>query len=463
MNRDGLKPDETSAMALARSIRRREVSARSVVEAHLTRIAELNPALNAFCTVTADQALAAADHADHLISINRLRGPLHGLPVAIKDATDTAGIRTTYGSPTMADHMPGEDAPVVARLKAAGAIIIGKTNTSEFTAGANTTNALFGATRNPHDPQRTSGGSSGGSAVAVATNMAALAQGTDLGGSLRIPAAFCGVLGLRPTPGLVPGGSREQPFDTQNVVGPIARTAEDIALFLDAVSGPAAAEPLSSPPQVADHRFRLERAEERPIRLAFVPGLTGLAVDPAIAGPCERAVAALSAYGVDRETLDLDLSPAREAYSAIRGQWMANQFAGRPDLIDRVNPQLAQNITQGLGQRGDALANAERIRADLWRRAAAAFARVDVIATPTVPLPPFPVDQLFPTEIAGEPMANYIDWAAPTFAISLLGLPALSMPVGADQNGLPVGLQLVGRRFAEVILLSTAKRFDRQS
>jgi len=446
------------ARELARRVAARELGAVEVVEAHLEAIARRNPALNAVVTVADGAARAAARSLEARIARGEPAGPLAGVPVGIKDETPTAGIRTTWGSRLFADHVPAADAEVVVRLKRAGAIVIGKTNLPEFAIGADTTNAVFGATRNPWDGALSAGGSTGGGAAALAAGMIALAEGSDFGGSLRVPAAFCGVVGLRTTPGLVPRVPSAMPFHDQNVGGPMARDAEDCALMLDALVGLAPDAPLSRVPPWPSAFDAVRRTEDaRGLRIAYCADIAGIGVDPEIEGACRAAAAGLAGEGATVEEVAFDAGGARDAFTTLRALVLLGTHLERLDWLEDLDPNLAGNIRAGLEVAGLDVARAERDRAALWRRFRRLFERFDLLLTPTVPVPPFPVEGGPPAEIAGRRLASYIDWVAPTFVVSLATLPAASVPAGASARGLPIGLQIVGPQFAEPRILACAR------
>jgi len=453
MNRHQFEITSWSAAELAARIRARDVSPSEAVEAALARIEACNPRVNAVCTVAADQAMTAARAAERLLERDQPLPPLLGVPVGIKDITPTAGIRTTYGSPLCRDHVPAEDAEVVARLKAAGAIVIGKTNTPEFAAGANTVNPVFGATRNPWNPALSAGGSTGGGAAALATGMIALAQGTDLGGSLRNPAAFCGVVGLRPTPGVVPSAPNPAPWDTLQVDGPMARSAEDCWLALRAMAGLSRRTPVSTVmAQAADDTL----APALPRRIAYVADIAGYGIDPEIADCCRSAAFALRDAGCEVEEIELDLSAGHEVFLALRGAVIVSQLWPYLDRIEELGENLRGNVRYGLGVGTAQLAAAQHRRQALWQQVMALLERYPLLLTPCTPVLPFPVEQNYPDQIAGRPMRSYIDWVAPTFLLSLLGMPVASVPAGLGRSGLPIGLQILGAPFAERQVLSAA-------
>src|SRR6202521_3548979 len=346
-------PDETltrqSACELAALIRTRKISPLELLEAQLAVIARLNPRLNAIVTLAADQAREAATAAERAVANGAQLGPLHGLPIGIKDTTLTAGIRTTFGSPLFKDHVPQVDAEVVRRLKAAGAIVVAKTNTPEFATGANTVNAVFGATRNPWNPALSPAGSSGGSAVAVATGMLPLAQGTDFGCSIRIPPACCGIVGIRPTPGLTPNYPMPLGWDPGQVHGPLARTAEDAALMLDAIAGFSPLSPISVVPPWASVLAEVEKFRDaRGLRIAYASDISGIRGDSAIDAICRTAALGMRGAGASVEEIAFDAAEGREPYKAWRGAWMVGQRFAQLAQIEAFGENLQGNVKAGL-------------------------------------------------------------------------------------------------------------------
>lgn len=437
-----------SATELARLIRARQVSAVEVVQAHLDRIEQVNPHVNAIVTLVAEQALDAAEAAD----AREPDGPLHGLPVAHKDLVDTAGIRTTYGSPLFARHVPDEDALIVRRLRAAGAITVGKTNTPEFGTGSHTVNEVFGATRNPYDPSKSAGGSSGGAAVALATGMVPLADGSDMGGSLRNPASFCNVVGLRPTPGRVPEISDTNAWYTLGVSGPMARTVEDVTLMFGAIAGFDRRSPYS-----IKEVFAPEPEEGvAGLRVAWSPDLGGLPVDPRTAEVTATAPAVFERLGARVDQVELDLEGADDAFRTYRAWNYALSF----DDIDGLGPNTAWNVEQGRKVTGADLARAERARSRLYQRMAAFFDTYDVLIAPVSQVPPFPIEQRYVDEINGERLPDYLSWMRSAYWISVLHAPAASVPAGFTSDGLPVGVQIVGRPFEDARVLRVARAFE---
>jgi amidase len=453
------------AVAIAGMLRRREVSAREVVSAHIARIEAFDPVINAIVTRTFDAGMSRAAAADDAMASGRTVGLLHGLPVAHKDLADTAGVRTTYGSPLFATNVPQHDALVVERMTHAGAISLGKTNVPEFGAGSHTVNPVFGATHNPYRHDRSAGGSSGGAAAALAARMIALADGGDLGGSLRNPASFCNVVGLRPSPGRVPGWPYSDVADMFSVSGPMGRTVADAALLLAVLAGPDPRVPLAldqPPPAVSDPaqiRALLEK-DLAGIRVAWSPDL-GLPVEPdvlAVLTPARQVLAELGCHVTDATP---DLADADEVFRTFRAfafaTFRADLLTEHPDLI---GPNVTWNIQRGLELTTADLSRATVLRAELADRVSAFFADVDVLACPVSQVAPFDVTLDWVHEINGQPLHTYLDWMASCYLISATGLPAISVPAGFTAAGLPVGLQLVGRRRGDWDLLAVAHAFE---
>jgi amidase len=452
------------ARELARLIRTRAVSPVEVLDAHLKVIEQINPKLNAIVTLAADAARDAARRAEDAVIKGETLGPLHGLPVAIKDVTPTAGLRTTFASPLYKDHVPAEDAEAVRRLKAAGAIVLAKTNTPEFACGANTDNALFGPTRNPWNPALSPAGSSGGSAVAVATGMVPIAQGTDFGCSIRIPAAFCGIVGLRPTPGLTPSHPLHLPWDPGQLHGPLARDAEDAALMLDAIVGLSRLSPISVAPPWRSALAELERrADAEGLRIAYVSDIAGIGVESEIDSICRDAALALRNAGARVEEIEFDASDGRAPYQTWRGFWMVGQQYERLAQIGEFGRNLRGNVEAGLKLTALDLAAAEQTREEIFHRFRRLFEHFDVLLTPAAPVPPFPLEMNFPDRINGRSFENYIDWIAPAYLITLVSLPAATAPAGLTRDQLPVGMQIVAPRFEEPLILSVARLVHRAS
>jgi amidase len=453
-----------TARELAKLIASRAVSPVEVLDVYLAAIEALNPKLNAIVTLAADQARAAAKLAESAVMNGEPLGPLHGLPIGVKDVTPTAGIRTTFASPLFKDYVPTQDAEAVRRLKAAGAIVLAKTNTPEFACGANTNNVLFGPTRNPWNPALSPAGSSGGSAVAVAAGMVPIAQGTDFGCSIRIPAAFCGIVGIRPTPGLTPSHPLHLPWDPGQVHGPLARDAEDAALFLDAIVGFTRLSPISVAPPWRSALAELERRDDiKELRIAYVSDIAGIGVEAEIDSICRDAAAALGKLGAKVEQIEFDASGGRAAYQTWRGFWMVGQQFERLALINEFGPNLKGNVEAGLKLNALDFAAAEMKREETFHRFRKLFEQYDVLLTPAAPVKPYPVEMNFPSQINGKSFENYIDWIAPAYLITLVSLPAATAPAGLSQDGLPVGMQIVAPRFEEPLILRVARHIHRAS
>ncbi len=446
---------DRSATELRQLVAAREVSAAAIVEACLQRVEQHNGAINAVVTLN-PRALDDARALDERLARGETPGLLCGLPVGIKDVTAVAALRTTYGSPIYADHVPAEDALVVRRLRDAGAIILGKTNCPEFAAGGNTFNEVFGRTRNPWDTSKSAGGSTGGGAAGLVTGMIALAEGTDLGGSLRIPASFCGVVGLRPSIGLVPTHPTAWVWDTLQVTGPMARTAADVALMLQAICGASEWSPLQQPAAGRDFVAAVAAGTKRGLRIAYCADPARIGVADGIETVCRNAAFSLQDAGAAVEEIDLDLAAARAAFLALRGQWFVTQMAPRMDRAGQFGTNVGGNVRAGLEVTMRDLAAAEQERGRIWHRFRELFTRFDHLVTPCMAVPPFSVDQNYPDSIAGQKMQSYVDWIAPTFVLSLTALPVGAVPAGLDRSGLPVGLQVVGRPMGEEAVLALA-------
>jgi amidase len=453
----------TPATELRELIRNKFVSPIEVVTTFLNRIEKINPIINAYCTVVHEFALESARSAETALMRGNQIGLLHGIPVSIKDVTVTKGIRTTFGSRLYENHIPSSDALIVERLKQAGAIILGKTNCPEFAAGASTFNQVFGITRNPWDTSCNSGGSSGGAAAAVAAGLCPLAEGNDLGGSLRIPASFCGVVGLRSSPGRVPWYPRELAWDNLEIEGGITLTVADAALMLDVVSGPDDRNPISLPHEGREFLQATKNPAVKDLRIAWSDNLNITPVDDEVLKTARPAIDVFLALGGEVVEDTPDFSDAREIAFVLRGLRYVSLYKDRfddPEFKRLVNPLVMGNIEEGMSLSIRDIANAERQRSELWNRVNSFFDYYDLLVTPTVAIPPFPAETLYPMEINGKPMENYVDWIMLTYAITLTGLPAISLPCGWTQKGLPVGIQIVGRRLSEWTLLQAASAYE---
>jgi amidase len=449
-----------TARELARRIRAREVSAVEVLDAHLAQIDRVDPFVNAIVTLLPERARAQAEAADAALARGEDVGPLHGLPIAHKDTTDTKGIRTTYGSPIYRDFVPEENALIVERIQRAGAIPIGKTNVPEFGAGSQTFNTVFGATRNPYDLTRTPGGSSGGAAAALATGMHPIADGSDLGGSLRNPGGYCNVVGFRPSPGRVPKVSSQSAWFDMTTNGPLARTVGDVALLMSVIAGPDNRSPICLDDPGSVFAAPLER-DFRGARVAWSRDLGGLPVDPRTTAVLESQRGVFADLGIDLIEAEPDLSGADEVFHILRA-WEFE--AGYGELLDTRRGELKGtviwNIEQGRDLSGADVARAYRLRSALYQRVQAFFREFDFLLAPVSQVPPFPVDTEFPTEIDGTPMATYIEWMRTCSRITVTALPAISIPAGFTPEGLPVGLQIVGRARDDFGVLQLAHAFE---
>jgi amidase len=447
---------DSTARAMADAVRRREVSARELMELHLARISERNPELNAIVSLDEERARKGAAAADEMTVRGDDLGALHGLPFAFKDTHDVAGWRTTYGSPLFADHVPDADDLVVERIRAAGAVPIGKTNVPEFAAGSHTFNPVFGTTLNPVDPTRSAGGSSGGAACAVRAGMVSLADGSDMGGSLRNPASFCGVVGLRPSLGRVPSWPTDNLWETTSTSGPLARNVGDLALLLSVIAGPdprvpnALGEPggMFAPPIGPPITGPAGGPVEGPLaglRVALSTDLGGLfRVDPEVARVVVALGELLADNGAQVEPAYPDLSEAEEAFLTLRA-WTFQ--AGFGELLaanpGAIKESLADNIRAGEGLTGADIARAYAQRTALSERTRRFFETYDVLVLPTSQVPPFPAEQEYPTSINGHPMTTYLDWMRSCYVITVTGCPAISVPAGTTGDGLPIGVQIV--------------------
>jgi amidase len=449
---------EMSAVDLAGRLARKQVSAREVMAAHLAQIERINPKVNAIVTLVAEQAMNGAARADEALMRGNPPGALHGLPVAHKDLVDTAGIRTTRGSPFFRDHVPTADALIVTRIRAAGAITVGKTNTPEFGAGSQTFNTVFGATRNPYDLSKTCGGSSGGAATAVACRMLPIADGSDAGGSLRNPPAFCNVVGLRPSPGRVANESTS--WTPIAVSGPIARTVADVALFLSAIAGPDRRSPLTIAEDPARFRAPLGR-DFKGVRVAWWRGLGGIPFEPEIRRVVDANRKIFEDLGCVVEEAEPDFAGLDEAFPVLRFAANYSQFAPlvkqRPEWVkDTIKFEVAQAERATAADVGRALARQARMYDDSRRF----FERYEYFVLPVTQVEPFDVNTPYPTEITGTAMTTYIDWMRSCWYVTMMSNPAISVPAGFSATGLPVGLQIVGRHRDEWSVLQLAHAFE---
>lgn len=450
-----------SASEQAALVRTREVSSTELVQAHLDRIAEVNPTINALVTIDPDRALAEAAAADSALARGDEIGPLHGVPAAFKDTHATAGMRTTFGSPLFADHVPDTDELIVARMRAAGVVTIGKSNVPEFAAGSHTVNTIFGLTRNPYDPTRSAGGSSGGAAAALATGMVAVAEGSDLGGSLRNPAAFCNVVGLRPSAGRVPRYPSVLGWQTLDVQGPMGRTVDDVALLLSVISGPDPHSPISL--ETPGHTFA-PPIEVMPagLRVAWSPDLDGaIDVDAEVVDVVKAAADTFAALGCQVEEASPDLSGAEEVFRTLRAWTFAHTMGPLlAESRDLIKPSLVWNIEAGQRLSGADVARAEGLRTELFHRVRRFFAVHDVLLLPTTQVAPFAAELEYPSTVAGQPQETYLDWMRSAYFVSVTGCPAMSVPAGFTPGGLPVGAQIVGPHRNDRLVLQVGRAFE---
>ncbi|OGL19086.1 MAG: hypothetical protein A3F92_02045 [Candidatus Rokubacteria bacterium RIFCSPLOWO2_12_FULL_71_22] len=448
-----------SALELRDLVRKKDVSPVEVTETVLARLEATDPVLNAFCLVAADTARAAAREAEIAVVKGEPLGPLHGVPVSVKDVLATRGLATTGGSRLFADHVPDEDAIPVARAKAAGAVLLGKTTTSEFGHKAVTESPLFGVTRNPWDPALTPGGSSGGAAAAVASGIGPLALGSDGGGSVRIPAAFCGVYGLKPSFGRVPHAGGFPGWAHVSHVGPLARTVRDAAVLLDVLAGADDRDRRSLPREAGSYLEACD-GDVRGLHVAWTPDLGYARVDPRVRAVCESAAVEFETLGCHVEVV----SPGWENPEEIFGTLIAAQFhaAWSERLAEDealMDPTLVKFI-----RRGAAVTAPDYVRAlervdGYWSEVRAFLERFDLLLMPTVAVPPFAAGAPAPREIGGE-RVSVLGWMPFTYPFNLTGQPAASVPAGFTDDGLPVGLQIVGRRHADGTVLAASAAFE---
>ena len=444
----------------AAMLRRREVSASELLDAHLERIEAVNPELNAIVTLVPEIAKKIAREADEMLAGHGVVPLLTGLPVSHKDLHETAGIRTTFGSPAYENFVPTRNTLIVDRMQKAGAVTLGKTNTPQHGAGSQTFNEVFGVTRNPWNTDLTPGGSSGGAGVAVATGMSALADGSDYGASLRNPASFTNTVGFRPSPGRIPSWPTKDAWWSHSVHGPMARTVEDIALFMAATSG-------------ADHRIPISinqdgslfaaplAADWSGVTIAWSDDLGVLPIDPKVTATLQPARAVLESLGFIVKDGAPNFSGAEKSFKVWRGYYYAKNFG---DVIDR-NPELYKgtirwNVEYGRGLTAADLGKAASTRTRLRQRVLDFFDDHRFLAIPTSAVPPFPITQEYPTHINGVEMDNYTSWFASCYYISEVELPAISVPAGFTDDGLPIGLQIVGRHHADLDVLKAAFAFQ---
>ncbi len=448
------------AHEIVRRIRAREFSSVEVMDAHIAQIERVNPSINAIVTFLPESAREGARAVDAALARGDDPGPLAGLPVAHKDLAPTKGIRTTFGSPIFRDFVPEADAIIVERLRKAGAITIGKTNVPEFGAGSQTFNPVFGATRNPYDLDKTCGGSSGGATAALACGLVPIADGSDLGGSLRNPASFCNVVGLRPSPGRVPNWPSLSAWFHLGVVGPMARTVQDVALTMSAIAGPDARAPTSL--QESGLTFARSLARDfKGARIAWSRDLGGLPFESEVSEITEKQRGIFTDLGCVVEDATPDLRDADDIFGVMRAWNMELSFG---QLLKSKREQMKDtviwNIEQGSRLTGPQIGSAEVQCTQLFHRMREFMEKFDFLVAPVVQVLPFDVDVPYPTEINGVKLDTYIDWMRSCSRITVTGAPALSVPCGFSRKGLPVGLQIVGRHQDDFGLLQIAHAFE---
>ena len=468
---------DLSAVEARRRIGAKQLSPVELLRSCLDRVAATNGAVNAVVATDEERASAAAREAEAAVMRGDALGPLHGLPLGIKDLEDVAGLRTTYGSPIFRDHVPARDQGMVRRLREAGGVVLCKTNTPEFGAGANTRNAVYGATGNPFSPERSAAGSSGGSAVALACGMVPLASGSDTGGSLRNPAAFCGVVGFRPSPGLVPSEKRGIGWSGLGVLGPMARSVPDLCLLLSAMASDDALDPLShtvrgvpghaGPGLPAGGRarpgdfFPAPRLDLARLRVAASEDLGYAPTEGIVREAFRQRIAALAPHFATLRHAHPDSSGADRSFAVLRA---ANFLAAHAEKVrtrpDEVGPNVRANVAEGLGYSLADYAEAAVAQTALYRRWQTFFAETDVLLTPAITVSPRPWRELYPREIDGVATRSYFHWLGLAYSATLAGHPALSLPMGLDAKGMPFGLQVIGPRGGDALVLAVAAAIE---
>ncbi len=448
---------DLSAVEQRRMIGAKEVSAVELLDAHLKRIDQTNPTLNAVVGMNPDVGRERALAVDAAVAAGEPIGPLAGLITAHKDLTDTADFLSTKGVTAHADRFAPADSLLVARIKSAGGVAIGKTNVPEFGAGSHTTNPVYGTTLNPYDTSRSAGGSSGGAGVALRCGMVAIADGSDMGGSLRNPAGWNNVVGLRPSPGVVPGIDPGNAWATWGTLGPMGRTVDDLYLLFRVIAEADVRDPKNHPLAMPETLSR----PDRPLRVAYSPTFGGLPVEADVAAVVSTAAARLTDLGWSVEEAEPDFSGADECFDQLRA-WL---YASDPALsaANRISPVKAtvlEEIRNGNGLSGKDVSVALEMQKTLWDRAVAFFQSFDVLVGPVSQLSPFDATIEYPMEVAGVQMKRYIDWMRSVCRVTTIGMPALSVPAGFTDAGLPVGLQMVGGPWGDVALLEAAKAVE---
>ncbi len=461
-----MEPCDLTAVVARQLIGTKRLSAAELLESCIGRIEAVDHAVNAMVARDFARARIAAKSADAAGARGDTLPPLHGLPIGIKDLEPTAGLRTTFGSPLFRDNVPDSDKRLVTALRAAGAIVVGKTNTPEFGAGANTRNAVYGATGNPFDPAKSCAGSSGGSAVALATGMVPLCQGSDTGGSLRNPAAFCGIVGFRPTPGLVPTERRPHGWSGLPVVGPMGRTVADTALLLSGMIGDDAGDPLATTVhgrtvRSAGDVYPPAHVDLAELRVALTPDFGFAPTEQHIASVFVEKTNLFRHVFARADDATPDCSGTDEAFEVLRALgFLSAHLQKVRDTPDQVGPNVRANVEEGLRYSAEDIARAFSLQTALYHRWQSFFGRYDIILTPTITVSPRSWRELYPAVIDGTPTRTYFHWLAMAYAVTLVGHPALSLPVGRDCNGMPFGLQIVGPRGGDALVLRVAAELE---
>jgi amidase len=461
-----VEPCDLTAVEARRLIGTKQLSSSELLESCIGRIEAVDHAVNAMVARDFDRARAAAKAADAAVARGDALPALHGLPVGIKDLEPTAGLRTTFGSPLFRDNVPANDMRLVAAIRAAGAIVVGKTNTPEFGAGANTRNAVYGATGNPFDPTKSCAGSSGGSAVALATGMVPICQGSDTGGSLRNPAAFCGIVGFRPTPGLVPTERRPHGWNVLPVVGPMGRTVADTALLLSGMIGDDAGDPLATTVhgkavRQAGDFYPPARIDLATLRVALTPDFGFAPTEKHIASVFAEKTGLFRHVFARADDATPDCAGTNEVFEVLRAiGFLTAHLEKVRNTPDLVGPNVRANVEEGLRYGAEDIVGALAAQTALYHRWQSFFDRYDVILTPAITLSPRSWRELYPAEIDGTPTRTYFHWLAMAYAVTVVGHPALSLPVGLDRNGMPFGLQIVGPRGGDALVLRVAAELE---
>lgn len=452
---------EKTALELRNLISEREISAVEVLDAHLEQIELANPSLNAIVTLVPEHAKAMAQKIDKQIASGENPGLLAGLPIAHKDLIQTKGIRTTFGSPLFADFVPRENALTVQRLIDAGGVTVGKTNVPEWGAGSQTFNDVFGETRNPFDLTRTCGGSSGGAAVALAARMLPLADGSDMGGSLRNPANFCNVVGFRTSAGRVPAYPVADGWSNLSVLGPMARTVSDCALMLAAMTGPDDRTPISLP-EAGEQFLEPLDSDQKGTRIAYSSDFGGqLPVEPEVRNVIEQGAQVLSDLGCQVDENCPDFAGADEVFKTLRAWSFASRHAEDiRQYPDQYKETIIWNVEAGLKLSGTDVSEANTLRTQIYQRVISFFEDYDFLVLPVSQVAPFPLTNEYVTNIDGTEMETYIDWMKSCYFITVTGLPAISVPCGFTPEGLPVGIQIIGKPLQELALLRMAYAFE---